>query len=91
MKFEWDKRKEAENIAKHGVDFETAKEAFYDSRRIILYDEKHSQSEPRFFCVGLAGGRLLTVRFTVRKEIIRIIGAGYWREGKSIYEKNDQD
>jgi hypothetical protein len=27
------------------------------------------------------------VRFTYRKGIIRISGAGYWRKGKKIYEK----
>jgi hypothetical protein len=91
VKFEWDKRKEAENLVKHGVDFETAKEAFRDARRVILHDEKHSQSEPRLFCMGIVGGRVLTVRFTLRDKAIRIIGAGYWREGKSIYEKNNED
>jgi predicted RNA binding protein YcfA (HicA-like mRNA interferase family) len=31
---------------------------------------------------------ILTVRFTYRKNKIRIIGAGYWRKGKEIYEKS---
>ena len=29
----------------------------------------------------------MTVRFTYRNEIVRIIGAGYWRAGRKIYEK----
>jgi len=28
----------------------------------------------------------LTVRFTYRGSVIRIIGAGYWRKGRKIYE-----
>lgn len=27
------------------------------------------------------------VRFTYREDVIRIIGAGYWRRGKAIYEQ----
>lgn len=29
----------------------------------------------------------MTVRFTYRHRLIRIIGAGYWRNGKKIYEQ----
>ncbi|MFH1066848.1 MAG: BrnT family toxin, partial [bacterium] len=32
---------------------------------------------------------VLTVRFTWRDEILRIIGAGYWRKGKKLYEKEN--
>ena len=29
----------------------------------------------------------MTVRFTWRSRKIRIFGAGFWRKGKTIYEK----
>lgn len=29
----------------------------------------------------------MTVRFTYRQNRIRIIGAGYWRKGRDVYEK----
>jgi hypothetical protein len=29
----------------------------------------------------------LTVRFVIRGDRIRIIGAGYWRKGKLFYEQ----
>lgn len=29
---------------------------------------------------------VLTVQFTVRGNVIRLIGAGYWRNGKQIHE-----
>jgi len=87
MTFEWDDQKNLENIDKHKVSFEVAQEAFFDSNRIIIIDEKHSKNEERFFCIGNDGSGIITVRFTIRNGSIRIFGAGYWREGKDIYEK----
>jgi len=88
--FEWDPGKDLENQKKHGVSFSFAQDAFLDSKRVILEDVTHSLSEKRFYCVGNVGDGILTVRFTFRGKIIRIIGAGYWRKGKSIYEKENQ-
>jgi uncharacterized protein len=31
----------------------------------------------------------LTVRFTYREGVVRIIGAGYWRKGRRIYEREN--
>lgn len=53
-------------------------------------DVEHSQKEKRYFCFGKVGDGVMTVRFTYRSTTIRIIGAGYWRAGKKIYEK-EQD
>lgn len=85
--FEWDARKEANNIRKHGVSFYAAQEAFLDPCRVLAADLDHSGLEERFFCIGRAGGGILTVRFTMRGVAIRIIGAGYWRRGKRVYEE----
>ena len=89
MKYVWDKKKEFFNIAKHGVDFTQALKAFLDPHRVITEDEQHSSAERRQFCVGYDGEGILTVRFTLRKGTIRIIGAGYWRKGKKSYEKKN--
>ena len=92
MNFEWDDQKDAENVRKHGVCFAEAQRAFLDSSRVIARDRKHSTTkEQRFFCFGLVDDRVLTVRFTVRANRIRIFGAGYWREGRRRYDgqKND--
>ena len=87
MTFEWDDNKNLENIKKHKVSFEKAQEAFFDKKRIIIKDKKHSKREERFFCIGDDGYGIVTVRFTVRNESIRIFGAGYWREGRNKYEQ----
>jgi uncharacterized DUF497 family protein len=91
VRFEWDKKKEAANIAKHGVDFTEAQTAFEDPRFVIAGDEGHSKTEPRLFCIGRSrSSGILTVRFTYRVDSIRIIGAGYWRKGRKIYEEKNR-
>lgn len=87
MEFEWDEEKNLFNIEKHGVSFEEAVLVFQDPRRKIRLNVKHSQHEMRYFCFGKVRDRVMTVRFVMRKSKIRIIGAGYWREGKKFYEK----
>jgi len=88
MYFEWDKLKDAINLAKHGVSFNHAQLAFADPYRVIVEDLDHSSSdEQRYFCFGMVTGEVITVRFTIREGKIRIIGAGYWRKGKKIYEE----
>jgi uncharacterized DUF497 family protein len=72
------------------VSFSRAQHAFADPRRVIAKDETHSQAEARFYCFGEVDGGVLTVRFTYRASVIRIIGAGYWRKGKAIYERENQ-
>jgi len=85
--FVWDVEKEAANIQKHGVDFETAARAFKDPRRKIYADERHGEMEERLFCLGRVEGKIMTVRFTYREGKIRIFGAGYWRRGRRYYEQ----
>jgi hypothetical protein len=38
-------------------------------------------------CFGEVAGGM--VRFTYRATMIRMIGAGYWRKGKAIYEREN--
>ncbi|MCK4296482.1 MAG: BrnT family toxin [Candidatus Marinimicrobia bacterium] len=88
--FEWSEKKNIENQSKHGVSFYEAQFAFADENRIILEDLSHSQDEKRYYYHGKVGDGILTVRFTHRDFKIRIIGAGYWRKGKKIYEERNK-
>lgn len=89
MGFEWDESKNDENIIKHNLSFYVAQGAFFDEKRLILEDAKHSAHEKRYFCVGkTTEGGIATVRFTIRNSQIRIFGAGYWRKGKKLYDKH---
>jgi uncharacterized protein len=85
--FEWDEAKALDNRIKHGVSFYEAQRAFLDPNRLIAEDLEHSQTEKRYYCFGNIDNAIMTVRFTYRGSKIRIIGAGYWRKGKKIYEK----
>lgn len=88
--FEWNSEKDLVNQAKHGVSFAEAQYAFADPGRVIAEDLSHSHSEKRYYCFGKVGDGILTVRFTYRRGHIRIFGAGYWRKGKQIYERENQ-
>lgn len=88
--FDWDPEKDLVNQAKHGVCFSEAQAAFADLDRVIAEDLSHSHSERRYYCFGKAADGILTVRFTYRRGLSRIIGAGYWRKGKHIYERENQ-
>jgi uncharacterized DUF497 family protein len=88
--FEWDSRKDEENQLKHGVSFWEAQSAFFDPMRVIAEDTSHSSHEKRYYCFGFVRGGVMTVRFTYRRDVIRIIGAGYWRKGKSIYARKNK-
>lgn len=89
-RFDWDPAKDQKNREKHGVSFTEAQLAFADPRRVIAQDLSHSSREKRYYCFGAVGEGVLTVRFTYRRRIIRIFGAGYWRKGKRIYERENQ-
>lgn len=90
VRFEWDERKNRENHAKHGVPFEEAQYAFADPNRVIAEDVSHSKKEKRYYCFGRVEEGIMTVRFTYRGNVIRIFGAGYWRRGREIYEKENK-
>lgn len=87
--FEWDFGKELRNVLKHDVTFREAREVFGDPKVIHLEDFKHSKKEKRFYAVGrVISGAVITVRYTLRGNVIRIIGAARWRKWRKYYEQN---
>jgi uncharacterized DUF497 family protein len=89
-RFEWDDAKDRANQKKHGLSFSEAQFAFTDPNRVIARDLEHSKTEERFYCFGRLNDGIATVRFTYRQGVIRIFGAGYWRKGNGIYERENQ-
>jgi uncharacterized protein len=78
LRFEWNKRKAAENRRQHGVSFDEAKSAFLDENARVMPDPEHSDDEDRFVLLGLSIRlRLLIVCHCYRRddEVIRIISA----------------
>ncbi len=90
MAFEWDERKSRANLAKHGIDFNTASLAFDDPFALTMRDELHNDDESRFIMLAaIDTGTILFVVFTVRtEEIIRLISArAATRRERAIYEE----
>ena len=78
LRFEWDDRKAAANLKKHGVSFEEAKSVFVDERAKLIDDPDHSENEDRFVLLGMSSAlRLLLVCHSYRSKgnVIRIISA----------------
>jgi uncharacterized DUF497 family protein len=77
VRFEWDRRKEQRNVAKHGVGFREAKELFTSGVDFLeLYDGAHSELEERFVAIGPIHRGIVLVVYTERSEdTVRIISA----------------
>ena len=74
MKFDWDNRKAASNVKKHGVDFADAVSVLSDDFAITISDDLSDAQ--RFVTIGMdLPGRLLVVVYALRGEKIRIISA----------------
>ncbi|MGH9461357.1 MAG: BrnT family toxin [Vicinamibacteria bacterium] len=74
MEFEWDGRKAASNLTKHGVDFADAVTVLDDELAVTVRDD--SGSEERYVTIGMdATGRLVVVVYAWRGERVRIISA----------------
>ena len=74
--FDWDPRKAAANVAKHGVTFEVARRVFGDPFAVIDSDEREDYGEERLTIIGMVGNRLLFVVFTEEADgTIRLISA----------------
>ena len=76
MIVQWDNRKAAANVRKHGVSFEEAVTALEDFLAVTYPDPDHSEEESRFLTFGISStGRILVVAHTERDEAIRLISA----------------
>ncbi len=76
MRFAWDTKKAASNLAKHGVSFLEAVSVFGDELANSIADPDHSIGEARFLTLGTSSsGRLLAVAHTEEEDIVRIISA----------------
>ena len=78
LRVEWDPRKAAANLRKHGVSFTEAETVFSDEYGLLIDDPEHSMDEDRFILLGVsATSRLLVVVHWYRVDdlVIRIISA----------------
>jgi hypothetical protein len=90
IQFQWDQKKNNENIKKHKISFEEAKSVFFDENARVISDPEHSIDEDRFIILGFSMKlNLLVVVHTYREndEIIRIISARKATKTESKYYK----
>jgi uncharacterized protein len=88
MRFEWDENKNRQNLKKHGISFEEAKEIF-EGIIFTSIDERFVYEEIREISIGaIQGIVIVTVIHTEREGIIRIISArkATPKERKEYYE-----
>lgn len=89
--FNWDAGNERKSVDKHGVSQAEAEQTFFNQPLLVLSDERHSVSEPRFHALGRTeAGRRLQITFTLRRDstLIRVISARVMsaRE-RAVYDK----
>jgi uncharacterized DUF497 family protein len=76
LKFEWDEKKAAANLRKHGLSFEEAASAFGDPLSLTIPDPEHSHGEQRYVLLGMTERRrLVVVAHTERAGVVRLIRA----------------
>jgi uncharacterized DUF497 family protein len=87
--FEWDEGNADKNWTLHQVSRSEAEEAFFNRPILIAPDAKHSRKESRYAALGKTNGdRRLTIVFTVRGTLLRVISArDMSRRERRIYEK----
>ena len=74
MEFEWDAEKSRQNVRKHGIDFAAAKTIWASD--VLVYKSRRSHhGEIRWLAIGDLDGELITVVFTWRGELRRLISA----------------
>jgi uncharacterized DUF497 family protein len=74
--FQWDEGNINKNLYKHNVENWECEQVYFNEPLIILDDPKHSYAEKRWAAFGKTdAGRMLTVIFTKRGSIIRVISA----------------
>ncbi len=71
--FDWDDNKNKSNQEKHKIAFEDATDVFNDKNRLEYVSDR--QGETRYLTVGKAFQAIISVVYTVRDLIIRIISA----------------
>lgn len=87
--FDWDEGNAEKNWERHAVSRAEAEQVFLNRPLVVANDQKHSVAEVRYFALGRSDeGRLLSVVFTLRGPLLRIISVRPMsRREKAAYAK----
>jgi uncharacterized DUF497 family protein len=88
--FDWDEGNARKN-ERHGVSMAEAEQVFFNYPLLVVPDQRHSESEPRYHALGKThDGRRLHFTCTLRGdgELIRVVSArDMHRKERVIYEQ----
>jgi uncharacterized DUF497 family protein len=85
MSFEYDPKKGATNLEKHGIDFDVAQNLWCDPD--LLEIPAKTADEPRYLVIGKIGGKHWSAVITYREEAIRLISVRRSRQEEiELYE-----
>jgi len=90
VRFEWDEKKNQSNLAKHGIDFQTA-QLIFDDPHCVTFIERTTNGEPRWHGIGSAEGLIVLVVVHTyveagADEMIRISARQATRRERQLYE-----
>jgi uncharacterized DUF497 family protein len=85
LRFEWDTRKRAANLLKHGLDFADAP-LLLAGEHVILPTKAGTDAQ-RFLAVGRIGPDYVTLVYTEREGAIRVISLRRARHGEREQHK----
>ncbi len=90
--FEWDEHNSEKIWSQHDVVPSECEQAYFNKPFIVSYDQRHSQTEDRYFALGHTDmKRLLFVVFTIRNKLIRVISArDMTTREQRIYTKHEK-
>jgi uncharacterized DUF497 family protein len=90
--FQWEGNID-KNFTKHNVTIQEAEEVFLHEPFIVADDNKHSDTEQRFYGLGKTKtNRKLFVAFTVRDKKVRVISIrDMKKKERTIYERLEKD
>jgi len=88
VRFDWDPRKAATNLRKHGVSFQEACSAFEDALGAYYPDTLH---DDRLILIGYSQQQrlLYVVHAEVKRDVIRIISARKATRHENAHYEND--
>ncbi len=91
--FDWDAGNARKSSEKHDVSQAEAEEVFFNSRLLVVKDQRHSGQEERFHALGTTDAdRHLHITFTLRNNgrLVRVISArDMSRKEREVYGESE--
>jgi len=89
LKLEWHEPKRLKTLSERGLDFSLAREVFLDPNVKEYVDARKDYGEVRYRAYGLCCGTCLTVTYTLREDVHRIISIRrvHQKERESYYDQ----